>query len=116
MEEVMQKIQKEFADGTDLNKNSDPEELKSFLKHVLPNYDEDLVYVSDIKKHVTWHAQLVQVAPELLKPSKKKVEKTDKKDTKTAIPTAKTKNQKAAPVKTAAKNAPSAKTMNRKTQ
>lgn len=116
LEEVMQKIQKEFADGTDLNKNSDPDELKAFLKHVLPNYDEDRVYISDIKKLVTWHAQLVQVAPELLKPSKKKADSTDKKDTKATIPSANTKNQKAAPIKTAAKNAPSAKTMNRKTQ
>ena len=115
LEEVMQKIQKEFADGTDLNKNSDPDELKSFLKHVLPNYDEGRVYVSDIKKLVTWHAQLVLVAPELLVPSKKKAENTEKKETKN-LTTAKKKNQKTAPIKTAAKNAPSAKTMNRKTQ
>lgn len=66
LHEVMIKIHKEFAGDTDLDKNSDPEELKSFLKHVLPAYDEDRVYVSDIKKLVTWYNQLAQIAPELL--------------------------------------------------
>ena len=116
LEEVMQKIQKEFAEGTGLDKNSDPDELKAFLKHILPKYDEDRVYVSDIKKLVTWHKQLVLVAPELLKPSKKKVDKVEKKGDKTTTATVKKSKPKNAPIKTAAKNAPSAKTMNRKTQ
>jgi len=34
---------------------SSPEELKKFLEKVLPNYDRDRVYVSDIKKLVTWY-------------------------------------------------------------
>lgn len=76
LEEVMQKIHKEFAGDTDLDKNSDADELKSFLKFVLPNYDEDRVYVSDIKKLVSWYGQLVKVAPEVL--SEKKKEKSKK--------------------------------------
>jgi hypothetical protein len=66
LEVVMKKIHKEFDGDTDLDKNSDPEELKSFLQFILPNYDESRVYVSDIKKLVTWYAQLVQFAPEVL--------------------------------------------------
>lgn len=64
LNEVMQKIHAEFDGDTGLDKNSDGDELKSFLKHVLPNYDEDRVYVSDIKKLVTWYNLLSKIAPE----------------------------------------------------
>jgi len=66
LEEVMRKIHDEFDGDTDLDKNSSPEELKSFLKFVLPEYDENRVYVSDIKKVVSWYAQIVERAPEVL--------------------------------------------------
>ena len=78
LEEVMRKIHKEFDGDTDLDKNSEPDELKSFLKFILPEYDEDRVYVSDIKKLVNWYAQLVKEAPEVLK--EKKEEKPTKKE------------------------------------
>ena len=66
LKDVMAKIHVEFASDTDLDKNSAPDELKSFLKHILPTYDEDRVYVSDIKKLVTWYNLLTEIAPELL--------------------------------------------------
>jgi hypothetical protein len=78
LKEVMEKVHKEFKGDTGLDKNADPEELKSFLKHILPTYDEDRVYVSDIKKLVSWYNQLAQVAPELLVEAPK--EKGDKKE------------------------------------
>jgi len=64
--EVMQTIHEEFAGDTGLDKNSDGEELKSFLKHILPDYDEDRVYVSDIKKLVTWYNLIAKTCPEVL--------------------------------------------------
>ncbi len=64
--EVMQAIDAEFEGDTGLDKNSDGEELKSFLKHVLPDYDEDRVYVSDIKKLVTWYNLITKLCPEAL--------------------------------------------------
>lgn len=66
MEEVMRKIHKEFQGDIDLNKNSDTEELKSFMRFILPNYDEKKVYVSDIRRLVSWYIQLVKEAPEML--------------------------------------------------
>ncbi len=81
--EVMQKIHKEFEGDTGLDKSADPDELKAFLKHILPTYDEDRVYVSDIKKLVTWYNQLSEVAPELFaekKEEKKKDQKAKKED------------------------------------
>ena len=65
--EVLYTIFEEFGDDTGLDKNSDADELKGFMGHVLPDYDEDRVYVSDIKKVVTWYNALLKEAPELLK-------------------------------------------------
>ena len=38
LEEVLKKIHKEFNGDTDLNSGSAPDELKSFLKFILPEY------------------------------------------------------------------------------
>jgi len=62
--DVMRKIHEEFDGDTGLTKNSDAEELKSFLKHILPDYDEDRVYVSDIKKLITWYNLLAEIDPD----------------------------------------------------
>lgn len=66
LEEVLKKIKKEFGDDLGLDANADGTELKAFLKSVLPDYDEDRVYVSDIKKLVKWYSILVKFAPEVI--------------------------------------------------
>ena len=53
--DVFLKIKKEFDDDPGVDKNSDADELKSFLAHILPDYDRDRVYVSDIKKVLSWY-------------------------------------------------------------
>lgn len=79
LKEVFYTINKEFGNDTGLDRNSDSDELKSFFGHILKDYDEDRVYVSDIKKMVTWYNVLVKEAPELLKkPAKKKDVKAKK--------------------------------------
>lgn len=70
LEEVMKKIHKEFDGDTGLTANSDNEELKSFLKFILPEYDEDRVYASDIKKLVKWYHLLSNSYPELFEEKK----------------------------------------------
>ncbi len=77
LENVMKKIHKEFDGDTDLDKNSDADELKSFLKFILPDYDEGRVYTSDIKKLVNWYNLLVVEAPEVFE--EKKEEKSEEK-------------------------------------
>lgn len=67
LEDVFHKIYEEFGDDPGVD-TSDGEELKAFLKHVVPDYDEDKVYVSDMKKLVNWYSILLQYAPEVLKP------------------------------------------------
>jgi len=65
LEEVMRKIHNEFEGDTGLDKNSDADELRSFMEHILPDYDQERVYVSDMKKLVTWYNFLAKNYPEL---------------------------------------------------
>jgi hypothetical protein len=74
LEEVLQKIYKDFGNDIGLTSESDPNELKSFLKSVLPEYDESRVYVSDIKKLVKWYQIILQQVPEILTAPIKEVE------------------------------------------
>jgi hypothetical protein len=64
--DVLKKINKEFGSDLGLDVEADPSELKSFLKSILPEYDENRVYVSDIKKLVRWYTILQKYAPEIL--------------------------------------------------
>ncbi len=76
--EVLKKINAEFGADLGIDANADPSELKAFLKSVLVDYDEDRVYVSDIKKLVKWYAILLQYTPEIF------TEEEEKKETKEA--------------------------------
>ena len=64
--EVLKKIKADFNNDPGVDQNSDPEELKAFMKSILPEYDQNRVYVSDMKKLVRWYAILLQYAPEIL--------------------------------------------------
>ncbi len=66
LEEVMKKIEKEFQGDLGLDSTADPDELKAFLKHVLPEFDESRVYASDIKKMVAWYGTIRSQAPSAL--------------------------------------------------
>jgi len=72
LDSLMQKIYKEFKDDIGITGSADPGELRAFLKHVLPEYDDDRVYVSDIKKLVNWYNCLVNELPEVLIEKKEK--------------------------------------------
>lgn len=67
--DVFKKIYTEYGDDLGLDAEADPAELKSFLKSVLPEYDESRVYVSDIKKLVKWYGILLGYAPDIVKPT-----------------------------------------------
>jgi len=41
-----------------ISHKSSPEELKSFFEELVPEYDDERVYVSDIKKVFQWYNQL----------------------------------------------------------
>ena len=63
--DVITKIHKTYGNDPGVDGDSDASELKAFLKSILPEYDEDRVYVSDIKKLAKWYGILVKYAPEL---------------------------------------------------
>jgi len=71
LEEVLKKINQEYKNDLGVDVNSDGSELKAFLKSVLPTFDEDRVYVSDIKKLVKWYSILLEQAPEVFTEQKK---------------------------------------------
>ena len=63
--DVLKKINQDFGNDLGIDANAESSELKSFLKSVLPEYDQDRVYVSDIKKLVKWYSILKEFAPEV---------------------------------------------------
>lgn len=65
LEEVIKRIHKEYGADLGLDAEAEGAELKSFLKSVVPDYDESRVYVSDMKKLVKWYGLLLKQAPEL---------------------------------------------------
>ncbi|MBN8653867.1 MAG: DUF5606 domain-containing protein [Cytophagales bacterium] len=71
LDEVLKKINQEYKNDLGVDANSDGNELKAFLKSVLPTFDEDRVYVSDIKKLVKWYSILLEQAPEVFTEQKK---------------------------------------------
>ncbi len=81
LEDVLKKINKDFGDDLGVDSNSEASELKAFLKSVLPEYDEDRVYVSDIKKLVKWYELIRKHAPEFFTASTEEKKAEAKKET-----------------------------------
>ena len=82
LEDVLRKVQKDFGDDPGVDPNSDSDELKAFMKSVLPEYDEDRVYTSDIKKLVRWYGLIRKFAPEILAEGETKDEENTSEDSK----------------------------------
>lgn len=74
LKDVMAKIYEEFEDDPGVEGGSPGDELKAFFKHIIPDYDDGRVYVSDMKKMILWYYILLKEAPGLLKNKKKAVE------------------------------------------
>lgn len=66
LSEIFLKIHSEFGADPGVDGKSEPDELKAFLAHIVPDYDRDKVYVSDMKKMVSWYSIIFRNAPELL--------------------------------------------------
>lgn len=115
LKEVLRKIHKDYGNDLGLDHNADPAELKSFLKDVLPEYDEDRVYVSDIKKLVRWYAILLKYAPDVITAEDDEKEEGKKEDTTEKEPAESTTKESAKSEKPKAKKAPSAKKESGKT-
>jgi len=77
-----------------LSHKEDKKKLESFFEEVVPNYDKERVYFSDIKKILQWYNQLQNVGL-LVKPSVvEEVEQTTDTEVSTAKKTKKTRAKK----------------------
>ncbi len=55
LKDVFKAIHEKENGGKAISHKSSANELKSYLEEVLPEYDKDRVYVSDIKKLIQWY-------------------------------------------------------------
>ncbi|MBC7448497.1 MAG: DUF5606 domain-containing protein [Hymenobacteraceae bacterium] len=53
--EVLQAIRRLHGPSVELTAKSEPQALVTFIRQAVPDYDADRVYLSDIKKLVTWY-------------------------------------------------------------
>lgn len=61
LKEVLKKIHESQPGAPAPDTKSSPEMLRAFMEKILPEYDRDRVYVSDIKKLVTWYNTLLEL-------------------------------------------------------
>lgn len=65
LEDVFRKIHAQYGENPlPVDGKSDADELGDFMAEVLPEYDRDRVYPSDMKKLVIWYVILVNHLPE----------------------------------------------------
>lgn len=60
LREVFKKISEKEGGKETLSHKASKEELEEFFFGVMPDYDEDRVYASDIKKIVQWYNMLIK--------------------------------------------------------
>lgn len=70
LEDVFKKIRKDFGKDLPVNTKSSPDELRGFIAKVVPEYDEERVYPSDLKKLISWYELLQKHAPETIEEKK----------------------------------------------
>ncbi len=80
LQDVFREIHTTFAGELPVTNQSNEAELFDFLKKVLPNFDEDKVYASDIKKLVNWYHIIVGISPDLFNKEQEEAEKQDKEE------------------------------------
>lgn len=92
LEDLLDKLYKEYGDTLPVNGKSDNRDLYAFLGKLIPDYDQAKVYPSDIKKLISWYGILVKFAPEVLQ--KNTVSETEASQTEeTTAPKAETKKK-----------------------
>jgi hypothetical protein len=81
LDSVFSKIYEKFnKKSLGVDSKSGPEELKNFLSSVVPDYDTEKVYNSDIKKLVNWYSILLNHMPEVFTAEPEKEVKEVKKE------------------------------------
>jgi hypothetical protein len=71
LEEVLKSVHKLFGTELKVSGKSSDAELRDFMLKVVPDYDEEKVYCSDIKKLVNWYGILSKNFSEIFTEEKK---------------------------------------------
>jgi len=76
----------EEGKATQISHKASAKELKSYFEKILPDYDQDRVYVSDMKRVIQWYnvlekANLLKIKEEKPEPVKEEKEKKAEKET-----------------------------------
>lgn len=58
--EIFQKIKEKEDGGSAISHKSSKKELEDYFSEILPDYDEDRVYASDMKKIFQWYNILIE--------------------------------------------------------
>ncbi len=80
---VLQKMYSHLNEGEAISHKSSGNELKKFFEGILPEYDKDRVYVSDIKKVIQWYNLLLSQNMIDLKEEEEEENKTSDEKTET---------------------------------
>jgi len=78
LRDVLKKIFEKENEGEAISHKANSQELKKWFEEVLPTYDKDRVYVSDIKKVALWYNLLCKM--KMLDFSEDEEESKEKKD------------------------------------
>ena len=103
LKDVFKKISEKENGGLAIAHKSSADELKTYFAEILPDYDRDRVYVSDIKKVINWYNILHKF--DMLNFEEKEEVKKEKAPVKKATPKAATAKTETAKKKPAAKKA-----------
>lgn len=76
--EVFENVAKQYDYKATISHKSNDAELKDFIAKVLPNYDKERVYISDIKKLAQWY-NILEKAGYITKENFIKSEETEEK-------------------------------------
>jgi hypothetical protein len=77
LSKVLDLIHDKEKGGHSIDYKSDPEKLKEYFSDLLPEYDKDRVYVSDIRKIIQWY-NILQLLNLLVKEEPGKEQEKDK--------------------------------------
>ncbi|ALI98158.1 DUF5606 family protein [Rufibacter tibetensis] len=61
--DIFDRIRKQYGSELPVTPKSSTQELSSFLESVLPDYDQERVYASDMKKLAQWYLIVNQFVP-----------------------------------------------------
>jgi len=66
LSEVLKSVHKNFGQELNIDPDGGSAVLSGFMEKVLPDYDRQRVYQSDIKKLIRWYNCLIRFAPEVI--------------------------------------------------